>query len=476
MTIDATEITWDESVDVLVVGGGGCGLTAAVTAAAADIDVTVLEKQPEFGGNTALSTGGIVAAGSKLQAEHGVEDDPEILAADILEYNEGRGDPDLIHAIAEESGPTIDWFVEEIGVGFRVTPDSYGIVGHSVDRAHWPVDDGGDISRSGEPIIAGLVAEAEERGVDLRTAEPVDDLVVDGDRVVGVATRPTLKPYGLAIRRAIRAERIVLATDGFGRNYELRRDRCPETLDMMYWGSAGNEGDTIRWAEELGLEILDVSYLGFPMSSYPEGVWLPGELPQEGAILVNRNGERFIDAGRARYTEMTYHIMDQPGSVAYVVFDDRMHGAMAESGISSQRFSNCLERDVFETAGDVDGLAERLGLPVEAFRETVAAVNAAATGEDDTEFGRAVTETLSPPLYGTMIKPALAETLGGLRVDTDGHVLRDDGSPVDTLFAGGGASRGVTGGTPGGYLPGNGLLVAFNLGRIIGRQAASECA
>ena len=177
---------WDVETDVVVVGSGGAGLVAAVTAGEGDLQVTLLEKADSLGGTTATSGGSIVAGGSPIQREAGIDDSPARLVDDLLEKNHGECDPDVAWAIAEESGRTIEWFVDDLGWDVAVNTGPYGRVGHQTFCRHWLQDDEGVIQRDGSVLVDRLTDAARARGVELLTNAPVTDLVVEDGAVVGV--------------------------------------------------------------------------------------------------------------------------------------------------------------------------------------------------------------------------------------------------------------------------------------------------
>lgn len=472
LTRNVSEFTrseWDVETDILIIGAGGAGLTAGLAAAEQEVDVRIYEKEDEVGGNTGLATGAFVGADTILQREAGIEDSPEKLLRDIFRRNERKSDEALTRRIAEESGPTIDWLIDVMNVQFRLNTGPYRVPGHSVNRSHFPVDEDGQLRRTGSVLIDQLVDAADRRSIDIRTETPIEQLIVDDDgTVVGALTALNVGTSGDASRDLIRTKKILLATDGFGANYELRAELIPETLEMEYWGSPGCTGEAIKWGKELGAQVEDISYLAFATVSQPQGVWIPGELVAMGSLFVNAEAEQFIDTNDVTYPEITAEILDQSGAAAYQLFDRTIYDTIASSEEGSERFSNCVERGVFESAETIRGLAEALGLNPVTLDTTVKEYISDA-GEEFEE--RPFSE---PPFYGTKIKPTLNQGLGGLKVDRKAQVLRENDEPIPNLFAGGGATTGITGGVTGGYLPGNGLMTALVLGRIMGETAANQ--
>jgi fumarate reductase flavoprotein subunit len=458
---------WDAETDVLVVGAGGCGLAAALAARDRDVRVTLLEKESTIGGATAMSGGSILGADTRTQREAGIDDTPGALAEDILDHAVGEANPDVVHALATEARRTIHWLEDDLGLSLSVNTGPYGRHGHRVPRRHWLDADEG-IHRSGEQLIAELLAAATDRGVEVLTDHPVRDLVVEDGQVVGVLA-------GKRDTERIRAGAVILATGGFGNDPEMLAEFAPDGADLLYWGDEGSTGDGIRAGRAAGAEAANMTaYLGFPTISVPERVFVPWETTKEGAFVVDETGRRFADAGACAYSEFTAAMVDHDADRFFLCFDRPVFAAMASQPSTADRWANCVDHDVFVSAETPAALAARLGIDADGLAATAEALESVAspgeTASDD--HTRQIAGPLAPPLYGTEITPAILQTQGGLRVDDRARVLDAEGEPIPNLYAGGGAATSVSGSDPTGYLSGNGLLTALNLGRIAGRDAA----
>lgn len=475
--IDKEGVNWSDEVDIVVVGAGGAGLIAAITARERGADVVVFERGEEVGGNTILSHAETLAAGTIPQEEAGIEDSAELMASDLLAYT--GFDERLTRAISEQSGPAINWLIEEIGVDYRVNTDSLR-TGNSVHRSHYPVADDGSVPQTGEPLIGKLVEAAERMGVEVRTNSAVDQLVVDGDEVVGVVTEPTPTPPGELRRRMIRAEKTLLATNGVTGNRELRTEHFPETKGLEYWGSRHLLGDSIQWGKELGatVELSEEGYSAFPLVSQPEGFHIPIDLARDdGAFVVNRDGVRFgnITAVAAPLL-FSRKIIQQPKGVAFVVFDQTTYDTLSSSPFAKNRFGRADEIGVFDVGESIEALARKLGVDADSLGETVAEINHAAGDDAPDEFGRERNRPLKAPFYGTKIEPGVVEHKGGLKVNDEAKVLDESGSPIPNLFAGGSVTSGISGLDNEGYIPGTAMITVLALGRIMGETAAAELA
>src|SRR5690625_487869 len=242
----------ENDVDVIVVGEGGCGLTAAIAAAEAGASVALFEKEDRPGGNTALSTGSVPAANSRYQQEAGVEDSPERMTSDLIAKSGPHEAEATVSLLAQESASLVEWLVDEHKVDLQLITD-YKHVGHSVTRLHAPAQ------RKGEYLVKDLVAAAERLGVTVVTGNPVDGLIVEDGRVQGVRVQGDRSgSYEL------RAGAVVLAANGFGGNREMLRRWLPEIADAQYFGAEGSTGEALQWAEELNAQFGNLgAYQGY---------------------------------------------------------------------------------------------------------------------------------------------------------------------------------------------------------------------
>src|SRR5690606_8539562 len=250
----------ERDVDVIVVGAGGCGLTAAIAAAEAGASVALLEEEERAGGNTWLSTGSVPAAGSRFQKDAGVEDSPETMTADLLRKSGPHEAEDTVALLARESAALVEWLVDEHAVDLQLITD-YKHVGHSITRLHAPA------ARKGEFLVKDLVAAAERLGVEVITGNPVAGLIIEDGEVVGVRVAgERIEEYEL------RAGAVVLAANGFGGNREMLRKWIPEIADAQYFGAHGSTGEAVAWADELGAPLANMgAYQGYAAVAYPHG-------------------------------------------------------------------------------------------------------------------------------------------------------------------------------------------------------------
>ncbi|MFK7888848.1 MAG: FAD-dependent oxidoreductase [Gammaproteobacteria bacterium] len=450
-------------VAVAVVGGGGCGLTAALSAAEAGASALVLEADAQALGTTSMSTGLIPAAGTRFQREAGIDDSPEQFAHDILAKTGHTTDAEIALSLAQASADTVEWLADSQGVPLSLV-DSFLYPGHTVMRMH------GSPNRTGGELMGALSNAVERAGVDVLTEARVSAIFAQDDgQVRGVrCARPDGSTEDLS------CDALILACCGFAGNPEMVAHYIPEIVNADFFGHPGNKGDAIVWGRELGAAIEDIhSYQGHGGLAAGHGVPILWPVIMEGGFQMNQRGERFANEARG-YSEHAVEVVAQPGHEAWTVYDQRLHEMMQEF----DDYRDAMAQSAVRSADSVAGLADITGVPLDALTQTLTQVAAATRGETpdplDREFAdRAV---LTAPYYTVKVHGALFHTQGGLKVDADGRVVREDGSLFNNLYAGGGAARGISGPGCSGYLAGNGLLTATTFGRLAGQSAGRRFA
>lgn len=476
----ASEVTaWDDETDVLVVGYGCAGASAAWEAATAGSDVLVLERASGPGGTSALSGGEVyLGGGTTLQKACGVEDSPEAMTV-FLRTALGPGvDEDKLAVYCAGS---VDHYAWLEGLGIPFVPSLY-------DDPSWmpPTDDGlmwlGErtypFNELAQPAPRGhrpatghfggwllmekLSAAAKDAGARDAFDVYVERLVVDGDRVVGVIA----KQYGE--EKAYRARKgVVLTTGGFVDDDDMLAQHAPKLLGMEKISCGGEDGSGIRMAQALGAAVKH-------MSAGQVGFHAVPALMSRG-IVVNSKGQRFIneDTYPGRIGQAALFAQ---GMSCWVVLDEKAY----EEVPPGERWGVLPH----ETAETLDELERLTGLPAGSLQATVGLYNEhAARGEDpvchkDPRWLR----PLEPPFaaidplrsFRGPNDPAVGSgaavfTLGGLDTDVAGHVLHVDGQPIPGLFAAGRASSGLA---AWGYISGTSLGDGTFFGRQAGRAAS----
>lgn len=457
--ISPASISFDMNIPIAIIGAGACGLTAAIMAAREGADVYVFEKDIQIGGATAMSYGAICAAGTKIQAEVGLDDTAENLAEDIIAAARGKTDERLAKLMAEESGPTVDWMIEELAFDLTVEANWTGF-GHRCPRLH------ATPNRSGVELVAMLLDAAQSAGVTVVTQSHVKDLVIDEktSEVIGFTYE---SPDG---KMTIKCEALILASSGFGANEALVEKHIPKMAGATFYGCEGHSGDAIIWGEALGAKMEDLAaHQGLGTLANPQNFIVPHTLLIDGGVQVNSLGQRFeneiIDiSGQAA------RIIKEPDAISWVVYDHKGHEK------SKRIFAEYRDAEItkpFKFADDFKTLADLMKIDVKAFTQTMTSIQKIRKTGEAGPFGRVFKKdaSLTPPYYAVRTTGALFHTQGGLCVDNKARVKKADGTSFSTLFAGGGAARSISGPAQWGYLPGSGLMSAVTLGRIAGREA-----
>ena len=443
--------------DVAVVGAGGCGLTASLTAAEMGCKVLLLECAPDVGGATAMSVGIIVAAGSRLQLANGEVGTAQELAADIIRKNKGQSDPAVTAALCQASGPLVDWLVSK-GVPLEHMAE-YRYSDMSRSWMLSPPD------RQGSSMTSALKEKiARQANIDLRLGSRVTGLITDGQKVSGLEA---IARNGQ--RLIVHAKAIILAASGFGANPELIKLFLPASASMPYFGSPFADGDAIQWGQSLGAELDHMAaYQSHSSIAHPVMMLVTTYLINHGAIQVNQRGHRFGDETDS-YATHASAVQSQPGHTVVELFDEQI---LRQTLADFPRFEDCIAAGIVSSAESLSELARHFDLPMSVLENTIEQYNLALSSGSD-EFGRTrFGKPLTPPYHAIRVTSALVQTLGGLRVDSRARVLQADGAHLAGLYAGGGTAAGLAGDRVEGYLAGTGLLAAFGLGWLAGRDAA----
>lgn len=449
------EFSAEFEVDVVVIGAGGGGLTAALSAADNKLDVLVLERNNTPIGNTSLSAGLIPAAGTKLQKEKGIIDSAEIFAKDLAAKAKYQNNPAVVKALTEASGTTIDWLVADKGLALQCI-DAFTYPGHSVCRMHGP------LSQSGADLHSMLLKAVEEAGVDVLTNALVDDLFInEKQRIVGVGFK---RPDGSYEQVGCKA--LILACNGFGGNKDLVKKYIPEMQDAEYCGFELNTGHALLWGQELGAKLADLTgYQGHASVSASHKALLTWAVIAQGGIQVNQNAERFSNEMNG-YSEQASQVLLQPSQKVWNIYDARCE----EAALAFQEYKDLKEMGAIKFANTIEELSQVTGLNLERLKQTLNEVNQYASGDQD-PFGRTFNApSISAPYRAALVTAGLFHTQGGVEINEKAQVLQENGNSFPNLFAIGGAARGVSGPEASGYLSGNGLLSAVVLGYIAGQS------
>jgi fumarate reductase flavoprotein subunit len=442
-------------VSVAIVGAGACGLVAAISLRDAGIECVVLERDSYSSGSTALSSGFIPAAATTAQNAAGIEDSADLFAADISAKAQGTAAPHLVSAYARAVGPAIDRLQATHGLAFEVL-DGFLYPGHSVRRMHAVRE------RTGLALMAQLERAANDCDATVVNDALVRELWMDAaSEVTGIGYE---RPDGGM--EHLTCDYVLLACNGFGGNSDMVSELLPEMRDAIFAGHAGNDGSAIAWGRTLGARLADLGgYQGHGSWAIPQGALISWALMMDGGVQINAKGERFHDETHG-YSEASVKVLAQPGGVAWNVFDQRT----LDLARSFPDFCAAEAAGALKGPFDPEALARLIGCDTTIL---VATLDALGAGQTDIQ-GRQAMRLLEPPYFAVKVTGALFHTQGGLDIDANCRVLREDGSPFPNLLAAGGAARGVSGNAVWGYLSGNGLLSAVAGGAIAAATIAQQ--
>ena len=446
--------------DVVIVGAGGAGLTAAVRATEQGANVIVVEKMPMVGGNSLKATGGMNAASTKFQEALDITDSTvETFIEDTIRGGHDLNDVDLVTTMAENSAEAVEW-LESIGAPL---PKVAATGGTQHKYLHEPEDG----SAVGSYLVEKMNAKCEEMGIDVMLNTTVTEIVMnDEGAACGVLANDNEHDY------VINAKAVVLATGGFGSNFELMASYNPDLANAVTTNHAGATGDGIMMAEAVGADTVDMEQIQLHPTVYQEtGLLVSESVRSMGGILVNAEGKRFTNDMSTRDAVSAAELV-QPGAYAYIIFDQRIVDDLA----SCQKY---IKNGLTVTADTYEELAKLMGLEGEAaenFPATMATWNEAVANGVDEEFGRdnGMDEDLATaPYYAIKIAPGIHHTMGGIKIDTDTQVINTEGNVIPGLYACGETTGGVHGGN---RIGGNAVCDFVVFGRIAGANAAEYAA
>ena len=498
-TANGETVSYD--ADVVVIGAGGAGMTAAMTAADAGQKVVILESQAMVGGNSARATGGMNAAKTVYQDENefdqaaGVEktlataaekyadnetitalaktvseqwatyqanptgyfDSVELMELDTMVGGKGINDPELVKTLCEGTADAIDW-LDENGITLH-NVSSFG--GASVKRIHRPVNEEGKVVSVGAYMIPLLQENCEKRGIDIVLNTTVDTILTDANgAAVGVSG--TDKDGNTVV---VNAKSVILATGGFGANLDMVTQYKPELAGFMTTNAAGAQGQGIEMATAIGAGTVDMDQIQIhPTVEANTAALITEGLRGDGAILVNANGERFVDEVGTRDVVSAAEIA-QPGSYSWLIVDQ----AMADASSVIQGY---IKKGYTKTGATYEELAKELDVDPAAFANTMETWNSYVEAKNDPDFGR--TSFANPlnngPYYAIKVTAGVHHTMGGVTINSATEVLKEDGTVIPGLFAAGEVTGGVHGAN---RLGGTAVADFVVFGRIAGESAAN---
>ena len=494
------------SADLIIVGAGGAGLSAAVTAKDLGVkNVLVLEKMPVIGGNTLRCASAFNAADPDRQkalpmtetlkeavvkaiSEKPVSEEHAKLMADVKAkyeaylksgsktlfdcpewhalqtYNGGDkvGQIPLIRQYSNNVLATLHWMQSKGSPVMDRVSQGAGALWQRTHQLDAP---------AGLGLIDPLYQSAVKQGVNFKLGMRVQDLILnDKGRVIGVtATDKVGNKYEFTSK-----DGVILATGGYSQNKEMRRKSAPHlTPEMVSTNQPGATGDGIVIATRHGADTTGMNYVQvYPLATPGTGA-LQGRARKmsglDDVIDVNKNGERFVKED-ARRDEFVAAIKKQPGGVVYDINDSSI---VKPLNSFNEDVETLVSIGRIYKADSLADLAKQLGMPADKLEATVAEFNKMVEAKNDPKFGRKLFDRpiVKPPFYATPRAPSIHHTMGGLQISTNAQVLDKNGKPIPGLYAAGEVTGGIHGSN---RLGGNATADVLTFGRIAAKSAVAH--
>lgn len=427
------------SADVIVVGGGGAGMSAATRLAQLGKSVILVEKSGFLGGAISVSGGNQVVMGSQLQIDNGVADDSvESMVADFEANGANKNNKEILTLFAENVGAATDWLVASCGITFEEGLHQLGEYSHNRELAY---------TGGGAGFAEAMRKAVEEAGVQVLLNTKAESLIADNGTVTGVKAASSDADYTLT------AGDVVLATGGYGANKDMLTD---EMKSALYYGPASSTGEGIQMAQAVGAQTANMEY----GKRYPNGIEVSEGMAKStiagnivgwtmSAILVNKDGNRVVNEKASNRTILEEELKQEGGEL-YLLLDAETFEAwkakLAPAGISDADIEKYLEANgtttpVFAHGETLEEAAAAAGINADNLKATVEKYNGFVAKGSDDDFGRAatyLTKTIGEgPYYIVEQKPRFATTMGGLVINTSMQVLNEAGEPISGLYAAG---------------------------------------
>ena len=449
-----------KKTEVLVVGSGYAGLSAAIEARLAGASVLVVEKMAAPGGNSIISDGGIAAVGTLEQKEQGIEDSVELMVADMRKAALYRSDPQLVNVVCENSRDAYQWTKDLFDMPYRPRVEIFG--GHSVPRCHTPV------SVKGIDLLLKMVKKCEELDIPIVKKCEVIKIHENEGHVSSVTVRNNNIEEEISIEKAL-----IVASGGFGADVEFRK-----SLDSRLDESVGTTNKTsanaslLQECMRIGAQTVDLDCIQCgPWSSIDEKGFGLGPLFGDyvvfpyGILISRTSSQRFVN-----------ELADRK-----VISDEMFKQNQWVLGLADQQgmdtggwdLSRAIERNIVRKFDSLTQIAAEFELNESVFMEEVERYNEFLRHREDLDFSKMITGDMKPiskaSYYIMRMWPKVHTTLGGLKIDTCARVLNHHNVPIGKLFAAGEVTGGIHGAS---RLGSCAITECLVMGRIAGRNAS----
>ncbi|OCG36201.1 flavocytochrome c [Gilliamella sp. Gris1-4] len=442
----------DQSFDLVVVGSGGAGLTAAIQAHDLGANVVIVEQMSVIGGNTNKASAGMNAAETKFQKLKGITDSKELFYNETMTGGKNKNNPDLLHYFVENAPNAIDW-LDENGIELSGITTTGGM---SIDRTHRP-ESGAAV---GGFLISGLVKNINKRGIDVMLDTVVTEIMTENNKVVGVKVSEED-----GSNHVIKTKVVIIATGGFSANTTMVEKYRPDLKGFVTTNHKGATGSGIMLLEKLGAGTVDMGEIQIhPTVEQTTSYLISESIRGGGAILVSQNGQRFVNELDTR-DKVSAEIIKLPEHYAYILFDQQVRN---ENKAVEEYVSN----ELVSQANTIEELAQKLSIDTNKLTKSVKRYNQFAITKQDEDFGR-TTGIRHPiekgPFYAIKIAPGVHHTMGGVTINTQTQVLDANKNIIQGVFAAGEVVGGVHGAN---RIGGNAVVDIIIFGRQAGKKAA----
>ena len=459
----ARKLPKTSNYDVVVIGAGGAGFSAAITARNAGANVVLLEKMPAVGGNSLISGAEMNAAKNWVQPKLGINDDsPELHAEDTFKGGDGKGDMKVINVMTHQALDAAKWCRDYLGVRFE-DDNLFFFGGHSRKRALIPV------GHTGTEFIAKFQAKADELGIPVITNMKAEELIKNKDgRVVGVKATMDGSEYTFNAKGGV-----VLATGGFGANPEMVKKYNPKIDERFKTTDApGTTGEALYMAERAGAQLVNMGYIQtYPICDPISGaIELIADARFDGAIMLNQEGKRFVEELQRRDV-LSEAILNQTGRYCWVLWNDKIGSISNTVKAHANEYEAFTKQGIMTTCDDLKCIADFTKIPFDQLRKTVKRVSDMAGKGNDKDFNHrsGLVDMQQGKYYVIKAVPSTHHTMGGVRINEKAEALTAEGKVIPGLWAAGEVT-GVTHGTN--RLGGNAYTDIIVFGRIAGEAAA----
>ena len=469
-----SKIAAKSKTEVVIVGGGGAGLVAAVSALQNGANVTIIEKLGFVGGSTNVCGGAFNASDTSFQKALGISDNPQKHFEQTMKGGHNTNDPALVHYLADHAKETLQWMID---MGLVVNPKVGAATGALYQRSHYPNPAGGNTYI--RTLQNKLAMYGPER-LKIMLETKATDLIVKNGAVVGVKAMGKNGPVVVMATKGV-----VIATGGFGSNIEYR-----QKVNTGIWKEAklddrigcsnisvAAQGDGLIMAEKAGAELIGLADIQVHPNGTPgTGLMLDIKTSGRNRLFINTNGDRFVNEGAARDV-LSKAVFAQPGQTYWLVQNHlRYPDENAIDLLSGRTMHDMLEQGRVKKAKDLEELSQMTGMPLDHLKASIEEYNRAARHEVEADkFGFKATHTDDRPMtegpwYFAKKVPTIHHTMGGIKIDTNAHVLNAKGQWIKGLYAAGETTGGVHGEN---RLGGNAVADLMVFGRTAGRNAAN---